>query len=290
MIVLLYHDSRKIASLLCENPAFSLDNRRGFCYNDKKYRKEAISVQYFFETVETIKKGVGFKHFDAVHLMWLAVGILTVAAAAFFCRRADDAGRRRMAKFVAGLLIADELFKVVCLVTHGLYIPKYLPLHLCSINIILIAVHAFRPTKTLDNFLYAICIPSAMLALLFPTWTKLPLANFMHIHSFTVHILLLAYPVMLLAAGMLRPSLGELPKTLALLAGLAVVALVVNLIFDTNFMFLMSAGKTNPLYIFKKAFGSHLWGFPVLIPAVLAVMYIPVCLYDRHRRKKAGQQ
>ena len=109
-------------------------------------------------------------------------------------------------KIFAFLLIADELFKVIMLIIGGNYLPSYLPLHLCSINIILIAIHAFKPSKMLDNFLYFIGIPGAALALLFPSWAALPLGNFMHIHSFTVHILLITYPIMCLSGGDIIPK------------------------------------------------------------------------------------
>ena len=73
----------------------------------------------------------------------------------------------------------------------------------------------------------------------------------------------------------IRPSAKDLPKSLLLLLGLALPIYIVNLLFDTNFMFLMRAGKTNPLYIFEKMWGNHLWGFLVIIPAVLLLMYFP---------------
>ena len=63
-----------------------------------------------------------------------------------------------------------------------------------------------------------------------------------------------------------------------LLAALAAVALVLNLLWDTNFMFLMSASKGNPLYWFGQHWGNHLLGFPVLIAAVILVMHIPWCV------------
>ena len=68
--------------------------------------------------------------------------------------------------------------------------------------------------------------------------------------------------------------------------GLAAVALVINLLFDTNFMFLMEVDEGNPLYYFEQAFGNHLIGFPVIIAGVILVMYgIPEIL-NRINRKK----
>ncbi len=230
-------------------------------------------MENFFESSDTIGKGFGFSHFSALHLGWLLAFVLLSVFVCIVYRRADEKKRKTIRIVLAVLLILDELFKIVGLASFGNYTAGYLPLHLCSINIFVIAVHAFRPMRTLSNFLYTVCIPASVAALLFPTWTKLPLLNFMHIHSFTVHILLAIYPLMITFAGEVSPKLKDLPKTLLLLWNFAGVALFANLIFDTNFMFFKEASKGNPLYYFERAFGNHLIGYPVLIFAVLVVMY-----------------
>lgn len=243
-------------------------------------------MEYFLETVDTIVDGVGFNHFGTVHLVWLLIAVIVIAANCIWYRRMKPTSQERWNKVVALLLVANELFKNILLLIGGRFQPDYLPFHLCSINIFLIAIHAWRPTVMLSNFLYTVCIPGAIAALLFPSWTKLPLLNFMHMHSFTVHIQLVLYPLVLAVNGVLKPSAKGIPKCLALLIILAGVALAVNLVFDTNFMFLMEAEEGNPLYVFEQIFGSHLVGFPILISAVLAVMYLPMEWYRKHKMKQ----
>ena len=142
-------------------------------------------------------------------------------------------------KIIAWLLIADELFKMAILIASGNYGVGYLPLHLCSINIFMITIHAYKPSAIVDNFLYTVCIPGAIAAMLFPTWTSLPLGNGMHLHSFTVHTLLALYPIVLSVNGDIRPDIRKLPKSLGLLVLMAIPIYGVNLLLDTNFMFLM---------------------------------------------------
>ena len=243
-------------------------------------------MKYFLETSETIAKGVGFSHFDGLHTAWICVFIAVTLINVFLYRRLSESGKSKWRKAVAILLVADELFKMTMLFIGDRYSPDYLALHLCSINIILIAVHAWKPSRTLSNFLFAICIPAALLAIFFPSWTKLPLDNFMHIHSFTVHILLALYPIVLLAGGDLKPRLRDLPRCLLLLVILGLIALGANLIFDTNFMFLMSASKGNPLYWFKQNWGDHRYGFPVLMAAILFLFYAPVAIIESAKTKR----
>lgn len=241
-------------------------------------------MQYFLETSETVVDGIGFSHYDALHLGWLAALVVILLLNCLLYRKLGQKGRDTWKKAVAILLVLDEVFKHAMLLVGGNFAVSYLPLHLCSINIFLIAFHAWKPSKLLDNFLYMVCIPGTAAALLFPTWTGLPLMNFMHLHSFTVHILLMLYPLVLAVCGELKLSARMIPKCLGLLVVMAAVIYGVNLLLDTNFMFLMSADPGNPLYWFGQNWGSHLLGFPVIIVGVLIVMYGPLTLARKLKR------
>lgn len=232
-------------------------------------------MEHFWKTVEVIPEGIGFAHYGALHLCWLAAFAVLAVLNCILYRKLGQKGRKIWRIVVASLLILDEIYKQIPLFVNGLFTLGYLPLHLCSINIFVIAFHALKPTKSVGNYLYTVCIPGAMAALLFPTWNALPGANYMLIHSFTVHILLALYPIVLTVSGEIKPELKELPKALLLLTGLAAFALICNLLMDANFMFLMYADPGNPLYLFKELWGSHLLGFPVIITGVLLVMHTP---------------
>ena len=114
-------------------------------------------MQYFFETTDTIENGLGFSLFDSLHLAWIVFLLAAVVVNAICYKRFSDINRMRWRKIVAWLLIADELFKMAILFISGNYGVDYLPLHLCSINIFIIAVHAYKPSTILDNFLYTVC-------------------------------------------------------------------------------------------------------------------------------------
>ena len=215
-------------------------------------------MEHFWDTIETIVEGYGFSLFGARHLVTLALFVLTAVLCCRGYARADAERRAKMRRVFAILLLLDEAFKQIGLQIGGNFDASYLPLHLCSINIFLIAVHAWRRSEVLDNFLYYICIPAATAALLFPTWTSLPAMNFMFLHSTSVHILLAVYPMMLFAAGDIRPSAKGLGKSLLLLLVMAIPIYGVNLLLDTNYMFLMYAPDGNPLAWFQAAIG---WDF-----------------------------
>ena len=253
----------------------------------KKMLKTGVfSMKYLLDTTNTIPEGVGFPLFGAVHLIWLGVCLVFVVGSCMVYRNLRSTQRDKMRIIFAVALVADELFKYAILTVGHRWLPDYLPFHLCSVNIFLIALHCVRPGKLTDNFLYTVCIPGALSALLFPNWAALPFPNLMHIHSFTVHALLVAYPVMLTFAGEIRPSGRYVPKCLLLMAVLGIPGMICNLFLDTNFMFLMYADPGNPLYIFEQMWGNHLLGLPVLIAAVVLVMHGPRLLFREVNQRR----
>lgn len=245
-----------------------------------------MDFSHFLYSSDSIPKGYGFEPFSPLHIFWLVLWVVSAVFCCLLYRRLDTKKRKIMQWVLTALIVGDEIWKMAWLMSLGLYTHSYLPFHLCSINIFLILFHTIKPTETVANFFYIACIPTAAAAMLFPTWTKLPFWNFMHLHSFSVHILLFIYPLMLLAGGDIRPRLRYLPRSLLLLLGLAGIAKGVNLLFDTNFMFLESVSKGNPLKLFEDLFGNHLIGFPVLAVIIILIMYLPLILIRRHQRKE----
>lgn len=242
-------------------------------------------MKYFLDTTQTIPDGLGFGLFDSVHILWLVAFAVLTAACCLHYRSLSEAGRGVWRKVVAVLLVADELYKQVCLIVGGRWLPEYLPLHLCSVNIFLAAWHAFRPGKLSGNFLYTVCIPGALAALLFPSWTALPVDNFMHTHSFTVHMLLAMYPIVLTVAEDIRPDIKYVPKCVGVLLIMAAIAWIINPWLDANFFFMAEAGSGNPLYWFELNWGNHLLGFPVLVTAIVAVMHGPWVIAHKIKAK-----
>ena len=206
-------------------------------------------MEHFLDSVDTIAPGLGFQHFDALHFSWLALFVIVVVANCIWYKKLGQEGRDRWKKGVAIILLAAEAVKISLHLIAGNFIWDNLPLHLCGINIFLIAIHAWKPSKTLSCFLYTVCIPGAMAALLFPNWTSLPLLNAFHIHSSLAHILLVLYPLVLAVNGELKPSLKDMPKCLGLLALMAIPIYGLNLLLDANFMFLIVALITLPIII-----------------------------------------
>lgn len=239
----------------------------------------------FFITKDNIPEGVGFATFGPMHLIWLACTVLCCVLAAILYKRLDDKQRRVMRIIVGSSIVLLEIIKDIFHAIVGEFGVGYLPLHLCGINILLIAFDLFKQNNTVRNFLYYFCIAGASLALLFPNWTSLPCWNFSCIHSFTIHGLLVMYPILLVTSGEVKPDLKTMPKCILLLVAMAIPIYFINLLCDTNFMFLMRPDSGNPLELFEKLLGNHLWGFPILLPPVMLLMYLPIFLVNKLKKK-----
>ena len=240
----------------------------------------------FFVTSEHIPEGVGFQTFDATHILWLLAGLVFCVAACIFYLRLSVEKQKTVLKVLGAYIFLQEMVKNLVLILLGEFSWGYLPFHLCGINILLIAFDVFKQTKTVRSFLYYFAIPGAMLALLFPNWTEMPVWNFFHIHSFTIHILLVLYPLLLVTTGQAATDLRSACKGVALLVAMAIPVYGLNLLWDTNFMFLMRPDSGNPLELFEKLLGSHLWGFPILLPVVILLMYLPARICRGRKREE----
>lgn len=243
----------------------------------------------FFVSSEKIPEGVGFQTFGLTHLLWLLAGLLFWISACIFFRRLSGDKQKKTLRILGIYIFAQEMVKNLVLIALGDFGWGYLPFHLCGINILLITFDTVKQVKTVRSFLYYFAIPGAALALLFPNWTEMPVWNFFHIHSFTIHILLVLYPLLLVTTNQVSTDLRSALKGVALLVALAIPVYGLNLMWDTNFMFLMHPDSGNPLELFEKLLGSHLWGFPILLPVVILVMYLPTLLFkNRNKQPKVG--
>ena len=91
--------------------------------------------------------------------------------------------------------------------------------------------------------------------------------------------------MLLVTTGQVSTDLKSALQGTALLVAMAIPVYGLNLLWDTNFMFLMEPDSGNPLEFFEQLLGSHLWGFPILLPIVILVMYIPARIL---RNRKAS--
>ena len=226
-----------------------------------------------------------FEHFGPAHLSVTAVFIAIVAAAMIFYKKLDEKGRQKFLYIMSALLIADEIWKHTASLSTGQWEWGFLPLHLCSINIFICVINSFKRDDFTSEILYAVCLPGASLALLMPIWNNLPYWNFMSIHSNSIHVLLIMYPLLLLAGGF-KPNFKRLPKVFAVLLAECVPIFFLNKILGTNFFFINGTENNPVLEILASIFGRELYivGLPPLLFVFWFFMYLPWFLLERKKK------
>ncbi len=218
--------------------------------------------------------GRGFGLFSPAHLAALLLCAAGIAAACLAARRLGAAGRRRLSLGIAWSALSLELLRALVLALAGEY-PDHLPLHLCSLAVFLLPLHAGKRGRLTGQFLYAFCLPGAAAALLLPDWRYYPLFHFMPLCGFTLHALTVAYVLAQLPGGELRPEAARLPACLALMLALAAPVYLFDRLTGSNYMFLNWPPADTPLAWFAPWGRLFVLGYLPLAAALWLPMYLP---------------
>ena len=242
-------------------------------------------MSVFWKTKFSIEPGFGMESYSLGHFFWLAVLVVLILFLGKKYKNCDESGRQKMRLTIAFLTIADELSKYILTLPTGQWDWNFLPFHLCSISMFAVLIHSITGNKYLEEYLYAVGLPAATMAMVFPDWTgQLPFFNLMCIHSFTIHMLLVIYPCLLIAGGF-KPDIRKLVVVLFAVLLLAIVMYFVNNILDTNFFFVNGGGDgANPLSILEGYVGR--W-YLLAIPLIGTICWLPMYIIPNRFAKRA---
>ena len=256
--------------------------------------------------------------FTIYHFLWLGISAVVIAGALWFLRRRRPP-LRQLLSVCCALSVASELVKALSVVRlvpssdGSMLLPyielQHLPLHLCSIQILLIFFVRFaRPGRgrtAVLAFMYPTCLIGAALALAMPSIfsTSIP-ASEAFVHPLAYQFFL--YHSMLVVLGAYIPFCGEVElrprhyfSTLGLLGALALASLYLNSMFAaatyedgelvsveyaTNFFFTYKPPLPIPLNSAGQ-WMAYLAVICLLAAVLVGLCYLPVFL--KARRKAA---
>ena len=248
--------------------------------------------QYFFTYDADIPQGYALKNFTTGHLAWLVVTLLLIVLAVAIYRKRDAAARRKMLRATAWTIISLELLRTVWLLAVGHYeLSRHLPLHLCGVMILVEALAVFTDKRFFKEFAYAAGMPGALMALVTPEPSGYPFFNIQYLESIAIHALLVLVPLMLVAGEGFRPSLRMLPLNLAALLGLTAVCFLLNLVLNSNYMFVHYAPQDTPIAVFDAWVGWPRY-IALLLGTVFAfwlLLYMPWEMIRRRKLKSAAK-
>ena len=167
---------------------------------------------------------------------------------------------------------------------------EYLPLHLCSINAMLLPVVLLTRSKTLGNLLLVWCL-GALAALVMNFEMKdVELLSEAFFWYYFPHVFEFGLPLIFIKLGLVKMEAKYIPTTLALTmliyTGVHQIVDASGELIQVNYMF--SINPSNPLVaLFYKLIPRRYWHMYLVLPILavyLAAIYAPQ-LSAAHRRK-----
>ena len=236
--------------------------------------------------------------FGTKHIILLAACVLAGALLFVLFRKLELKKWFRLLMYVG---IVSETIKVFYFIlanekTYGGYLPKTdLPFHLCSVQLIFIALLNFTKSEKLHRALIAFMVPSCLVgglaAILIPTSSSLgsPVVTFQY---FTYHTILVVYAVCLLANQEIGWTVRDYTTALKMLAFMGFVAVyinsmtydvveyavedgekIVNYVSRVNFMYVVDPPVSGLPFLNKE----HGWLVYIIHLAATGVLAVTLC-------------
>lgn len=237
------------------------------------------SFFWMYKEAYTAAGGKGFACFSLPHIIWLIFLFAGIVLFACLYRKSKDARRNNMRKCVALFLILFEIAKQCVVGLTGAPVTTHLPLHICSFAEYAILIDALWPeNRFFKTLLCYAFLPSAFMALLFPTATAYYPFSFYAIHHFILHAGIVAYIIARYSSGEIRIDYKGVWVTFLAICVLVIPVYFIDAAFDENFVFLMDHSDNPALkFIWDISGGTgklaYIAGLGVLVLIVFHAVY-----------------
>ena len=202
--------------------------------------------------------------FGTKHLIILAISLVAMVIGSLFARKWPI---QKLAKTALGIGLVSEFIKVFYYImaneaTHGGALPKTdLPFHLCSIQLIFMAILVFSSNQKLKNLLLSFMIPSCLFggvaALLIATTSSLNGGWILSVQYFGYHVAITVFVISLLLGKEFPLTVKSYVNCLKFLVVLMLFAVYINsMLYDgvsnINFMYVVSPPQSGLPFLTEK--------------------------------------
>lgn len=232
------------------------------------------NVNSYFFTYETrLPQNVGFAIFGTWHVLWLVVLVLLSALVLWVYRRVSENKKRVWEHGIGFSMLLWIALRSVYIAVIGERFLYELPLHLCSLMGIFCALHCVLGWEWMGQVLYALGLPGAVLALLFPDWGRYPAIHFITIEGFFFHAEIIWYVVSQLYSRRIVPQRNKLWQVVVFLAVYMVPIYFFDRAYMVNYMFLSRPSAGSPMELLLRWFGD-----PGYLVAYVILILLCICL------------
>jgi len=239
--------------------------------------------------------------FGIVHIATLVLAVAIIAVLHFVLRKAS----RKVQTIVLGVLSFSGIAAIIYnLVNWGSPI-EYLPLHLCSINAMLLPVVVFTRNKTLGNLLLVWCLGALAALVVNMAQAEYELMSWTFVFYYFPHVLEFGIPILLFSLGIIEKHpkyiISTIAITMAIYTGVHLCNVGLNAWLEANNVldyagnliqvnYMYSIVPENPLLaLFKQVIPYDYWYMYMIVPILvvyLSIVYLPQIL--RRKSKTAA--
>jgi uncharacterized membrane protein YwaF len=236
--------------------------------------------------------------FGVVHIASLVLAAAIIAALYFALRKAS----RKTHTIVLGVLSFSGIAAIIFnLVTWGSPI-EYLPLHLCSINAMLLPIVVFTRNKTLGNLLLVWCLGALAALVVNMAQAEYELMSWTFVFYYFPHVLEFGIPILLFSLGIIEKHpkyiISTIAITMVIYTGVHLCNLGINNWLEANNVldyagnliqvnYMYSIVPENPLLaLFKQVIPYDYWYMYMIVPILavyLGIVYLPQILRRKNK-------
>ena len=235
--------------------------------------------------------------FGIVHIATLVLAAVIIGVLYFALRKAS----RKTQTIVLGILSFSGIAAIIYnLVTWGSPI-EYLPLHLCSINAMLLPIVVFTRNKTLGNLLLVWCLGALAALVVNMAQAEYELASWTFVFYYFPHVLEFGIPILLFSLGIIEKHpkyiISTIAITMVIYTGVHLCNVGLNSWLEANNVldyagnliqvnYMYSIVPENPLLaLFKQVIPYDYWYMYMIVPILvvyLSIVYLPQILRKKN--------
>lgn len=206
------------------------------------------------------------------HLILLVVTAVAIIVAVEITKTQDKNRIRKIIRIVTLVVWILEVIKIIFnfSIGNGKNPNTYLPCYYCSLLLyagIFSSLGKGKLQRLGDVFLETGGIIAGIVFLIFPTTTlpEYPTLHFLSLHSFLFHGMMIYIGIIMNLGKYVVLSQKDIKYYASLIITMSIVSYIINMILNTNFMFITKDLPKTPLAYFYKILGRFYTPFMVLI-------------------------